>query len=280
MPSLRTRQPSSSKRPVGGGDGQLPIGHAGVEVALRVEGREVPADDLVGGRSPSAARRRAFQVVTLPSGSSDEDRVVDDAAHEQLDVLTSPPSGPLCPPLGCLHPIQGLWVVLTQIVRPSTAQTVGRPSGVPDSAVVATERRGDRTPPGRHTLKILVAPDHRADRDLERRRRAGPEARRGQPAAAHRHERAEPQPDPGHQPARRRQLLRGRHRPAAAVGSAVLPHRLLVRRHRPHVDGAADQDLRHRCSASGSGGSSKAAYPLVFIAPNNVDLPLRRRGRA
>ena len=29
---------------------------------------------------------------------------------------------------------------------------------MPDSAVVATERTGERTPPGRHTLKLLVAP--------------------------------------------------------------------------------------------------------------------------
>jgi len=30
--------------------------------------------------------------------------------------------------------------------------------GVPDSAAVATEDKGDRRPPGRHTLKLLVAP--------------------------------------------------------------------------------------------------------------------------
>ena len=30
------------------------------------------------------------------------------------------------------------------------------------------------------------------------------------------------------------------------------------------------QDLRQRCCASGRAGSRKAAYPLVFIAPNNV----------
>ena len=34
---------------VGGGDGQLAVGQAASTVVLRVEGREVPADDLVGG---------------------------------------------------------------------------------------------------------------------------------------------------------------------------------------------------------------------------------------
>ena len=45
------------ERAVGGGDGQLPIRLARLEVVLRVEDREVPADDLIAAGSPSAARR-------------------------------------------------------------------------------------------------------------------------------------------------------------------------------------------------------------------------------
>ena len=47
-PSLRTRQPSSSKRPFAGRDLELALGLARRDVLGRIEDREVLADDLVG----------------------------------------------------------------------------------------------------------------------------------------------------------------------------------------------------------------------------------------
>ena len=47
-PSLRMRQPSSSKRPVARGDFELVVARARVDVLPRVEQREVLADDLLG----------------------------------------------------------------------------------------------------------------------------------------------------------------------------------------------------------------------------------------
>ena len=129
---------------------------------------------------------------------------------------------------------------------------------MPDSPAVATEEpeRGfevrGRTPPGTHTLKLLAVPDHRPDRHLERRRRARPAAGRQPPAAADRDERSQPQPDPGHQPARRRQLLRRRHACACSLsdplffligywyGDTALD-----------VDGAAHQDVRQDAAPVG-----------------------------
>ena len=57
------------ERAVGGGDGQLPVGLARLEVLLRVEDREVLADDLVRADSPSGARRPTFHVRMWPSTS-------------------------------------------------------------------------------------------------------------------------------------------------------------------------------------------------------------------
>ena len=52
VPSLRTRQPSFSKRPFCLGDLQRLLRLAGFPIFLRVELREVPADDFVRAGSP------------------------------------------------------------------------------------------------------------------------------------------------------------------------------------------------------------------------------------
>ena len=115
---------------------------------------------------------------------------------------------------------------------------------MPDSAVVATESRGQRTPPGRHTLKLLVVPIVALIVISNVGDALAPKLVESNPLLLIAMN------------ARNRNLILVTNQldavsyygvataPAAALGPALLPHRLLVRRHRAHVDGAADQVLR------------------------------------
>ena len=85
-PSLRTRHPSFSNLPGGDRDRQLTLGEAVLAVVLRVEHREVAADHLrlAVALQPLCARVPRGD---LPVDIEHDDRVVDDAAHQELDKV-------------------------------------------------------------------------------------------------------------------------------------------------------------------------------------------------
>ena len=138
---------------------------------------------------------------------------------------------------------------------------------MPDSAAVARQTDDDgparsrQRPPARHACRAagsitlivpLIVPS-----SSQRRRRARPAARRQQPAAAHRDERAQPQPVLVTNQLDAVSYYVVGHDPPPAVRPAVLPDRLLVRRHRAAPGWSSAPRPSARCSASGSAGSRR-----------------------
>ena len=85
-PSLRTRQPSSSNRPVARRDLQLALALARRHVLRRIERREVLPDDLLG-RVALDSLRTGVPGCDTAIRIEHEDRVVPDAIDENLELL-------------------------------------------------------------------------------------------------------------------------------------------------------------------------------------------------